>query len=171
MLKKVLPLWLMLITNIASAGVILGDQVTFEFENCCRNTVLANAGIDGSIGNFKFDFNAGLNDDMFEFTIGRAVPTGFGSNSKFIINDLDFVGSDILLDFSIASTSLTNLSYQILSPSSMSFNWDPVSMTDNTPTVISGSYITSQVPEPSIIALFGLGLFGLSSARRRRTHN
>jgi hypothetical protein len=44
---------------------------------------------------------------------------------------------------------------------------DPTASTSDSEYCGSGS----TVPEPSIIALFGLGLLGLGFARRRRTHN
>ncbi len=152
-----------LFAQMSSAAVLTGDSIIFD-----GSSVNVGAGIDDSFGVFSFDFDSGTESDLFVWTSSSS---GFLGGTPFVPDmlDIDFDDGSTLVDFSLVSTLLSDLSYSITADS-ITFSHTSTGFI-GPGIVLSGRFITtsSVVPEPSIIALFSLGLVGIGIARRRQS--
>lgn len=172
-MKRHLIALCLLVPSLSHAGLISGDQVVFDLNVAAPNTGSApitatvGAGVDATLGSFNIDFNSGSADDIFNWT-AVVQNVSFGPNFSLLLDSLDFVGGVTLQGFQILSTSVSGLTVDAITPNSVSLSWNFQSAAPQG-IVISGRYITSQVPAVGPLGLIGLGLTALGIARRKRS--
>ncbi|MBL8448037.1 MAG: PEP-CTERM sorting domain-containing protein [Zoogloeaceae bacterium] len=144
----------------AVAVALTGDTITFD-----GGPVVVGAGIDRAFGVFAFDFDAGPDGDIFQWTSSAS---GFLGGTPFVPNifDLDFNDGSTLVGFDLTSTLLSNLSF-VVTPDSITFSHTSTGFV-GPGVVISGRFITTStaVPEPTALTLVALGLAGFALNRR-----
>lgn len=167
---------LMAFGSAANATVIVMDNTDTNFLNITGNwsTSTAVGGFEGL--NYAHDQNNGKGNKSFEYLIGQH---GDFSVGKWLIemNWTEYANraSNVLVD---VENSLGNFT---VDQTSSDGGWFGLGMFDldsnslvrirNANTngyVIADAFRFISVPEPSILALFGAGLFGLGLARRRK---
>lgn len=153
-----------LLTGSAHASVLTGDRVTFA---TLGQPFTVRSGVDYTVGEFRFDLDAGVDGNRFLFTTSG--PGNF-AGLDLIFTGLDFTDKSSLTGFKLVSTSLDNLSI-VTTASSITFRFtnafSPVG------TVIDGFFETTasasaQVPLPGSLPLLALGLGALCFSRRGR---
>ena len=116
------------------------------------------------------DIGAGSIDLLFN-TIGFIdVPAGGNNHNGPIISGLNDSSGGLLLGFADFSTNSS------FAPSSIIFGTDYIGFNLDGLSFSNGQYIhvdltfasPNALPEPGIVALFGLGLLGAAASRRRR---
>jgi len=164
-MKTVLAALILYIPTFASAGIITGDSVIFQADPGVFGpvAVTVGAGTDLITENFTFDFNAGIGNDVFNWS---SSPGGsLAGSTSVTLSDMDFVGGALLTGFSLISTVLSDLTWSTTSDSITFFY-------TSTGIVGPGRILVGQykVPEPGTLAILALGLLGLGALRRQHAH-
>ena len=147
----------------SNAGIITGTSITLTFSptgGTFVRTVVA--GEDLGIGTFGFDFDHGIDDDIFDFQSEKA--GSLGGSTSFTLSGLLFDDGATLSGFNLFSTSLPDL---VISTTATSVTFAYVAIDTIPGTVLRGQYITTAVPEPSPLGLLAAGLLGLFMQRKR----
>jgi len=121
----------------------------------------------------KFDFSQDVEVQSISFTffdnddnakvLDYDVKSFWGTYVETVISKNDTTTSNGLNTFTFSDNFLTSLLG--ISTTDLSDNFTVRSLTVNTKTTVAA------VPEPSMIALLGIGLIGLGMTRRRNTFN
>jgi hypothetical protein len=112
---------------------------------------ISNVVFSGDFGNYN-TLSGSTGDAIFANSSRMFLTSGYVSNELLSVDSYRLGAG--LLDFGQQSGNQTSVSWSNAGVSDfIQINWNDV----------------SQVPEPSIIALFGLGLVGIGFARRRRS--
>ena len=115
------------------------------------------------------DVGASSIDIIFNSVGFIDIPSGGNNHNGPIVSDLDFSLGGILSGFSNFSTNVAGFTAAniIFGDDFIGFNFDGLSMSGDQFIHVDLNF-SSDVPEPSALALLGLGLAGLSMARRKR---
>jgi hypothetical protein len=114
---------------------------------------IGNVVFSGDFGNYK-TLSGSTGDTIFANTNKMLLTSGYVSDELLSVYSYGLGAS--LLDYGQESGNQTSVSWSNIDAGASDFiqiNWNDV----------------SQVPEPSIIVLFGLGLVGIGFARRRQS--
>lgn len=141
----------------AQASLLLGDDVsaTFEPDVITLNGVVG-SGAETGIGSFSLDFNAGANDDVFEWSASSA--GNLANTTGLSLNSLAFTDGSPLIDFRVFSTALPDLEFT-LTADSIAFTFGPT-FSVGPGVVLAGQFITptTTVPAPAALSMLLLGL-------------
>ena len=161
--------------------VVLGDLVDFDVLSTSGPAIDTSFtvinGIDFSFGSHTVDVDVGGTDGLL---ITVSPNTGFcgiitctGGITSFVLSDLDFVGGESLVGFVVSGATSIFVGFDILSDSSISFNFTDTSFNNGDSSVfVAGTFVTrpSVVPLPAAggLLLAGLGLMGTLRLRSKR---
>ena len=160
----------------ANAGILTGDTVTIELWSSKNGgtsygvqNVVVGPGDDGNyFGNQQFDLDYGFTDDIFSVKSSSTFGSidGAGGTIEWRLSGLDFIGGALLTGTNFVQ-SYSNVSISSLGRSNVTYSYADSIIPKGI--YFQAQFITRQVPEPSIIALFAAGLFGIGFARRRQS--
>jgi hypothetical protein len=179
-MKKIMLILFLSLSNFANAGLI-GDSVTIQSTSGILD-VIVSAGIETTI-NDSFSYGSLNTDDYIEIDItdnsidlNLVGASGFYWGSSPLI--IDFIGLNnfsnplehIVLTSLIADVSLgANVSLLDSNDLRISFaNLEGNSILNNNNARVSIGLAVSEVPEPTTLAIFGLGLIGLASRKFKK---
>jgi|ERR1700733_4478370 PEP-CTERM motif len=94
--------------------------------------------------------------------------TSGGSNLTFTINSINEVNNGIFADFTGAGVFTTNVAGFDPTAGDLLFSTQGNGTTTFSATATTGTSSDSPVPEPSTLALFGTGIFGVAGLLKRR---
>lgn len=154
---------------LASAGVITGSNVSVTFNpgNIVLNGTVG-TGNDIVIGQFLFDINDGIDNDIFNWDSLPQAGALVGTNT-FTLSGLLFDGGEELAGFNVLGTVLTGLTTSFTS-NSLTINYTNVGFV-GPGEVLRGQYVTrapNGVPAPGTLALLAAALPVIAFRRRRR---
>lgn len=154
----------------AFAGII-GDNVNVTYYYPSSSSVYQNLGnqVISSAGNtysFYPYFDLVITDSQFTVNFKNTTRWNPASFNGFVVTDLtkNFSGA-YSLDGSSNMAGLTNANLSF-GGNTVAVNWQGLAFSQATKVVLDAA-----VPEPTSVALLGLGLFGVVASRRKSTQS
>ncbi len=160
----------------AAKATLIGDTVRVQMSSIDSTFVVANGGPELSVSSFHWDVEAA----SISFYFGPAFGFTLGAGLSFTVSELDWVGFPNHVLSNATITSATN-GFSGANDSMLSFDDHSVTMDltsfagvnlDGVPGInIALESIergVPQIPEPSALLVFGMGLAGLLAVRRRQ---
>jgi len=170
-MKKIICLAILLFSGSANA-LLIGDTVhiahnfdTLGTEIYTPMDVLVEDG-PGDVANVSPWYSVDVDDSsVWVDYLGTTSWTDNVNFNGLVISQIDSMLSNFVIDTNFVGWDDSRFTY---ADNSLRFDWQGLAF--NTDTFFHIDFNDGEVPEPSIIALFGLGLIGLGFARRRK-HN